>query len=258
MKKLSLSVILILSISSTLLSASEVKQAFEAIQTNADASNATRTQPEVGLSDNAPDELVEQQLQNNQAPANSSNDVKENEANEKINEPNLPLQEKDLEADEPQAQEPQTNQANETKTNEPQQAQTNEENKPEPEVKEESQAVQEQPKQEETQTQQEQPKQEESQAVQEPNNQEVAPQQTTQESAEQPTAEKKAEDEISVSSKIRFLREKNQKQEDTLEKEQRQKEDDANLTSAERMDKKLQESLDNIQEILDEKQKQKE
>lgn len=246
MKKLSLSVILILSISSTLLSASEVKQAFEAIQTNADASNATRTQPEVGLSDNAPDELVEQQLQNNQAPANSSNDVKENEANEKINEPNLPLQEKDLEADEPQAQEPQTNQANETKTNEPQQAQTNEENKPEPEVKEESQAVQ------------EQPKQEESQAVQEPNNQEVAPQQTTQESAEQPTAEKKAEDEISVSSKIRFLREKNQKQEDTLEKEQRQKEDDANLTSAERMDKKLQESLDNIQEILDEKQKQKE
>ncbi|TLD93376.1 hypothetical protein LS74_001200 [Helicobacter magdeburgensis] len=246
MKKLSLSVILILSISSTLLSASEVKQAFEAIQTNADASNATRTQPEVGLSDNAPDELVEQQLQNNQAPANSSNDVKENEANEKINEPNLPLQEKDLEADEPQAQEPQTNQVNETKTNEPQQAQTNEENKPEPEVKEESQAVQ------------EQPKQEESQAVQEPNNQEVAPQQTTQESAEQPTAEKKAEDEISVSSKIRFLREKNQKQEDTLEKEQRQKEDDANLTSAERMDKKLQESLDNIQEILDEKQKQKE
>lgn len=246
MKKLSLSVILILSISSTLLSASEVKQAFEAIQTNADASNATRTQPEVGLSDNAPDELVEQQLQNNQAPANSSNDVKENEANEKINEPNLPLQEKDLEADEPQAQEPQTNQANETKTNEPQQAQTNKENKPEPEVKEESQAVQ------------EQPKQEEAQAVQEPNNQEVAPQQTTQESAEQPTAEKKAEDEISVSSKIRFLREKNQKQEDTLEKEQRQKEDDANLTSAERMDKKLQESLDNIQEILDEKQKQKE
>lgn len=234
MKKLSLSVILILSISSTLLSASEVKQAFEAIQTNANASNATRTQPEVGLSDNAPDELVEQQLQNNQAPANSSNDVKENEANEKINEPNLPLQEKDLEADESQAQEPQTNQANETKTNESQQAQTNEENKPEPEVKEESQAVQ------------------------EPNNQEVAPQQTTQESAEQPTAEKKAEEEISVSSKIRFLREKNQKQEDTLEKEQRQKEYDANLTSAERMDKKLQESLDNIQEILDEKQKQKE
>lgn len=35
-------------------------------------------------------------------------------------------------------------------------------------------------------------------------------------------------------------------------------EDDKNLTSAERMDKKLQESLDNIQEILEEKEKEKE